>query len=80
MTHETPMPWEVHAECTTWQQIGPCVYCADHHERLYQGELPLERDPGRVKRQAECDHDWDPEMGQGFYWLCRRCGFKEWTE
>lgn len=78
-----PMPWEVHKDCGTWKQVGPCVYCVDHNERLYQGELPASRDPQRATKQAECargGHDWDERFGQGFYYLCRRCRTKEWTE
>ncbi len=26
------------------------------------------------------DHDWDPDMGAGFYYVCRCCGELEWTE
>lgn len=77
-----PMPWEVHKACQ-WSQVGPCVYCDDHHERLYQGRLPAERDPQRAAKETECaqhGHDWDYDFGQGFYFLCRRCGEKEWTE
>ena len=62
-----------------WEQVGLCVYCTICHERLYQGELPSNRDPGRAERQAACDHDWDMEFGQGFYLVCRTCGLKEWT-
>jgi len=58
----------------TWSQIGPCVYCDDCNERLYQGQLPENRRPA-------CDeHDWDEEMGEGFYFQCKRCGFVEWAE
>ena len=79
----SPMPWDVHAECEKWEQVGPCVYCVDHRERLYQGRLPAQRDPQRAAKEAVCaeqGHDWDEEFGQGFYFLCRRCGEKEWTE
>jgi hypothetical protein len=63
-----------HEPCA-WEQIGPCVYCADHDVRLYQGRLPADRRP------ADCvEHDWDEEMGLGFYFICKRCGFKEWAE
>lgn len=30
------LPWLKHGECA-WEQIGPCVYCKDHGERLYHG-------------------------------------------
>lgn len=30
------LPWLKHGECS-WEQVGPCVYCADHNERLYHG-------------------------------------------
>jgi hypothetical protein len=63
-----------------WEKVGPCVWCADCNLRLYQGELPDHKDPGRAERQANCDHDWDPEMGQGFYIVCRTCGYQEWCE
>ena len=58
----------------TWRQVGLCVYCDDCGERLYQGQLPDDRRP-------KCDrHDWDDEMGQGFYFQCKRCGVIEWSE
>jgi hypothetical protein len=63
-----------------WEAIGLCVWCADCNVRLYVGELPERKDPGRAERQAACDHDWDPEMGFGFYGLCVNCGYKEWFE
>jgi len=63
-----------------WEEVGPCVYCADCNMRLYQGSLPDHKDPSRAARQAACDHDWDPEMGQGFYFVCVKCGFKEWGD
>ena len=66
-----------HADCT-WEQIDPCVYCADHHVRLYQGTLPNER---RVTpRCAPGEHDWDEETGLGFYMVCNTCGEREWCE
>jgi hypothetical protein len=68
-----------HEDCR-WEQVGPCVYCVDHNLRLYQGGLPESRDPGRAERQAACNHDWDDEMGQGFYGLCVKCGYQEWFE
>jgi len=61
-------------ETCVWEQIGPCVYCADHRERLYQGELPADRKP------ACSEHDWDQESGFGFYFQCRICGTVEWPE
>ncbi len=64
-----------------WEQVGLCVYCADHVVRLYEGDLP------DVKRTtpkcAADDHDWDDgdSMSQGgFFLLCLRCGEREWTE
>jgi len=36
------LPWLKHAECA-WEQIGPCVYCTTHNERLYQGTIPAGR-------------------------------------
>jgi len=62
-----------HQSCT-WEQVGPCVYCTDHDVRLYQGTLPEDRRP-------HCEaHDWDEEIGIGFYMQCRRCGVIEWFE
>ena len=61
-----------------WEQVGPCVYCADHHERLYQGRLP----DSRRTKPACTEHEWDDgdSMCQGgFYFLCLRCGEQEWT-
>lgn len=56
------------------EQVGPCVYCADHNVRLYQGVLPKDQRP-------ECkEHDWDEETGLGFYFQCRTCGEMEWPE
>lgn len=55
-----------------WHQVGPCVYCKCGR-RLYQGRVPGAKD-------CDGEHDWDYDFGQGFYYLCRRCGFKEWTE
>lgn len=62
-----------HDTCTL-EQVGPCVYCADHNERLYQGMLPAD------KRPPCTEHDWDEEKGLGFYFQCRTCGVMEWTE
>ena len=62
-----------HQQCR-WEQIGLCVYCADHHTRLYQGTLPADRRP------ACNQHDWDEESGMGFYMQCRTCGEREWFE
>jgi hypothetical protein len=63
-----------------WEEVGICVWCVDCNVRLYQGNLPEWKDPGRPARQALCDHDWDPEAGLGFYFICTKCGFKEWAE
>lgn len=70
-----------HAECR-WEQVGPCVYCTNHNQRLYQGQLPAERNPAAAVCAAE-GHEWDDadSMGQsGFYYLCTRCGEQEWPE
>ena len=67
-------------ESHRWEEVAPCVYCADCNVRLYQGVLPDDRDPGRAARQAACDHDWDMDFGLGFYLVCRTCGLQEWTE
>jgi hypothetical protein len=64
---------ETHNTCQ-WKQMGPCVYCTDHDLRLYQGQLPSSRRPPCA------EHDWDYEQGLGFYFICRRCGEREWTE
>lgn len=66
-----------HRDCA-WEQIGPCVYCADHDVRLYQGDLPDHK--RTVPKCADGDHDWDEEQGLGFYFICKRCGVREWTE
>jgi hypothetical protein len=63
-----------------WEAVGLCVWCADCNVRLYEGDLPERKDLGRAERQAACDHEWDQEMGQGFYFLCTKCGFKEWPD
>lgn len=72
-----PMPWDTHKDCT-WEQVGPCVYCTDHNERLYQGDLPEAR-----RTTPKCtEHRWDDgdSMCQsGFYFLCLDCGEREWT-
>ena len=73
---------EQHQGCA-WKQVGLCVYCTDHGERLYQGRLPAEKDPRRAENETQCStlgHDWDEEFGLGFYFLCRRCGVQEWPE
>lgn len=60
------------------KQVGPCVWCADHGVRLYQGDLP---DSKRVVPACAPDaHEWDMEMGAGFYSQCTICGFTEWHE
>lgn len=67
------LPWVKHEPCA-WEQVGPCVYCSDHSVRLYEGTLPEGRRP-------PCDgHEWDEEMGLGFYFQCKRCGLVEWPE
>jgi len=66
-----------HADCP-WKQVGPCVYCTDHDVRLYQGELPERK--RTVPVCAPDAHDWDMEMGMGFYSQCKTCGFTEWNE
>lgn len=64
---------ERHEPCQ-WEQVGPCVYCADHKVRLYNGSLPTNRRP-------PCDsHDWDQDEGLGFYFICKKCGTKEWPD
>jgi len=69
---------DAHAECR-WEQVGPCVYCSDHGERLYQGTLPDER-----RTTPKCiEHRWDDgdSMCQsGFYFLCLDCGEQDWPE
>ena len=69
-------PHTVHLRCR-WEQIGPCVYCADHHVRLYQGSLPADRRPPACQPDQ---HDWDDEEGMGFYGICRTCKTVEWFE
>ena len=64
-----------HSGCD-WSQIGPCVYCDTHNLRLYQGTLPDDK-----RRIPICAvHDWDEEMGQGFFFQCKVCKFIEWPE
>jgi hypothetical protein len=66
-----------HSDCA-WKQVGPCVWCSDHGVRLYQGDLP---DSKRTVPVCESDaHEWDMEMGMGFYSQCTVCGFMEWHE
>jgi hypothetical protein len=69
---------ENHSGCR-WEQVGPCVYCVDHHARLYQGTLPEDR-----RTTPKCtEHEWDngDSMCQsGFYLLCLRCGEQDWME
>jgi hypothetical protein len=60
------------------EQVGPCVYCKDHGLRLYHGSLPDNK--RTAPKCAPGEHDWDPEMGQGFYYLCTRCSEIEWAE
>lgn len=66
-----------HEPCT-WEQVGPCVYCTDHHVRLYQGDLPDSK--RTTPKCAEGEHIWDEEQGLGFYFICERCGVREWPE
>lgn len=66
-----------HADCS-WVQVGLCVYCGDHSIRLYQGDLPDHK--RTIPRCADGEHDWDYETGLGFYYACRACGEREWTE
>ena len=62
------------ADCA-WRQVGPGVYCADYGVRLFQGDLP---DRKRTVPVCEPDaHDWDDEIGQGFYGQCRICRVNE---
>jgi len=63
-----------------WRQVGGCVYCVPCGLRLYQGDLPEHKDPGRAARQAACDHDWDWGFAQGFYGICHACGAKDWGD
>lgn len=68
-------------EAHTWEQVGLCVWCTDCDVRLYEGELPAER--RTVPKCPDGQHDWDngDSMAQcGFFFLCLRCGAKEWTE
>lgn len=63
------LPWLAHGGCK-WEQVGPCVYCADHNERLYSGRLPP---------RVNCPgHEWDEQPGDGF-WACRHCGLTSST-
>ena len=66
-----------HGECP-WRQVGPCVYCTDHDVRLYQGDLPDRK--RTIPKCPDGQHDWDPEMGLGFYVICMTCGVKEWCD
>ena len=66
-----------HADCA-WRQVGLCVYCTDHGIRLYQGDLPDRK--RTIQRCAPDAHDWDDQIGQGFYGQCRTCGVLEWYE
>lgn len=70
-------PTSEHETCT-WKQVGLCVWCDDHGIRLYQGDLPEAR--RTVPKCADKDHDWDPDMGQGFYLICLTCGHREWLD
>lgn len=67
-----------HAE-HPWSQVGSCVWCDACGIRLYHGDLPDEK-----RTTPKCAvHEWDNgnSMEQcGFYYLCLRCGEKEWTE
>lgn len=64
-----------------WEEIGPCVYCADCNVRLYQGTLPPDKAPAN---RATCQHlnqDWDMDgHGLGFYGVCEDCGERIWAE
>lgn len=66
-----------HAPCV-WKQVGPCVYCIDHNIRLYEGDLPDSK--RTTPKCADGEHEWDPEMGLGFYMICVICGLREWCE
>ena len=61
-----------------WEQVGPCVWCTTCNVRLYQGDIPEQK--RAVPKCAPDAHDWDMEMGMGFYSQCRICGFTEWNE
>lgn len=72
-----------------WREVGPCVYCEPCGVRLYQGSIPPEKDPALAAKRAACAHlrhetyddgDGEREMGEGFYWICADCGFKDWYE
>lgn len=73
-----------------WTEIAPCVYCVPCNVRLYQGTLPESRlAPEVIEKRKTCQHlnhegyddgDGWREMGEGFYWVCADCGFKDWYE
>lgn len=74
-----------------WVEVPPCVYCKPCKVRLYQGELPEEKMPvGLAAQRAACEHlnheMYDDgagaggAMGEGFFWVCADCGFKDWYE
>ena len=68
---------ETHGE-HRWEEVGPCVWCADCNVRLYQGTLPDDKAPAN---RAMCQHhnqDW--ESGLGFYGICEDCGERIWAE
>lgn len=65
-----------------WAQVGPCVWCDDCDVRLYNGQLPRERNPEASVCERD-GHDWDDANSMcqsGFYFRCLRCGEKEWTD
>ncbi len=70
---------QAYHEGCTWEQVGPCVYCVEHRNRLYQGQLPDNR-----RTVPKCEvHEWDDgdsESQCGFYLRCLVCGEQEWTE
>lgn len=73
------LPWVEHAD-HKWVEHAPCVYCDPCGVRLYQGRLPIERDPERQAREAACGHDWDWVSHMGFYGSCDLCGAQDWGE
>ena len=73
-----------------WREVPPCVYCVPCDVRLFQGSIPAEKDPALAAKRAACKHyehvmydDGDGnlrEQGEGFYWVCAECGFRDWYE